>query len=642
MNMVYFVPYSEFQRIKTLAVSLQQRASLFSSLCRINTLYMITRAGSGHIGTSFSCMDMVSWIFLQETTADNNNLPEVPLYFSSKGHDAPALYAILTGLGYLDFSLIHKLRRLGGLPGHPDVATPFIQTNTGSLGMGISKAKGIARANRLRQKNKEILILTGDGELQEGQIWESLQGAANSNLDEITVIVDHNKIQSDTWVSKTSDLGDIEGKFKSFGWHVARCDGHSFNQFSTVLAECKKITGKPKVIIADTIKGKGVSFMEHTVMGSEGHENNLYRFHSGAPGADLYNRGVTELIDLVNRHLRDIGESPLVVESLEWPEAVLPEHVERLIPFYSMELEKAVKLNPKIVVLDADLCVDCGLSSFKQSFPERFIECGIAEQDMVSQAGGLALKGYLPVVHSFACFLSARPNEQIYNNATERTKVIYVGSLAGLLPGMPGHSHQAVRDIASLAAVPGLSLVEPSCEQELKMLLEYCIKSPGSFYIRLVSIPCSIPYRLPQEYGITPGRGIALTEGNDAILFSYGPVMLTQSYIAANQLYERFGIGLKVINLPWLNRFDSDWLKSAVLGYKWVFTVDNHYLVGGLGEMLTSHLAELGIIGDTRYKKFGVQDIPVCGTNDEVLKFHGLDAESLCLKIAKTMEVWRV
>ena len=154
------------------------------------------------------------------------------IFFSSKGHDAPALYSVLIGLGKLDFELLHKLRKFKGLPGHPDISTPNIITNTGSLGMGISKAKGIVFANRRNKKSSRVFVLTGDGELQEGQIWESLLSAANNKLSEIIVIVDHNKLQSDTLVSKVSDLGLLEEKFSAFGWHVSRCNGNNINELA--------------------------------------------------------------------------------------------------------------------------------------------------------------------------------------------------------------------------------------------------------------------------------------------------------------------------------------------------------------------------------------------------------------------------
>src|SRR6266404_5590228 len=214
-----------------------ERAALLADVCRLNTLYMIMQAGSGHIGSSFSAMDLITWLWTEELVNANSGEPGADTYFSSKGHDAPALYSLLIALGKLDFDLLHRLRRLGGLPGHPDVGTPFIAANTGSLGMGISKAYGMARANRYRNRDGRIIVLTGDGELQEGQIWESLQPVANEKLGEITVIVDHNKFQSDSTVASVSDLGPIEDKFRSFGWHVRRGDGHDPRALRDVFAE---------------------------------------------------------------------------------------------------------------------------------------------------------------------------------------------------------------------------------------------------------------------------------------------------------------------------------------------------------------------------------------------------------------------
>jgi transketolase len=636
MTDLYYVPFDEFNRIRSLPVSAVSRTALFANLCRVNTLYMITRAGSGHIGTSFSCLDLVSWLFLRELRLPqaDDRTQSADIYFSSKGHDAPALYAVLIALGLLPFDRLHLLRRLNGLPGHPDVSTPFIATNTGSLGMGISKARGMALANRLLGRKGNIYVLTGDGELQEGQFWESLQPTANRELDEVTVIVDHNKIQSDTWVARVSDLGDLEHKLRSFGWHVARCDGHDLSRLGDVLAGFRTVSGKPKLVIADTVKGRGVSFMEHIALRPE---DKLYRFHSGAPDDETYERAAAELIATVNAQLQDLGAAEVRLKTEPRPPRPTPARPQRLVAAYSQALVKQAERDQRLVVLDADLILDCGLIPFQERFPERFFECGIAEQDMVSQAGGMALRGLLPVVHSFACFLAARPNEQIYNNASERTKIIYVASLAGVVPGGPGHSHQSVRDISALAAVPGLVMLEPCCEAEVGLAVDCCVNvTPESCYLRLVSIPCDIPYELPADYRLELGRGVALTQGRDAVLFGYGPVMLTQAYQAA-QLLAAQGIGLTVVNLPWLNRIDSQWLAATVAAYPWVFTLDNHYLTGGQGEMILGALAGLGLEGRRGVKQFGLSAIPACGTNDEVLRAHRLDADSLAEDIARAM-----
>ncbi|MFN8633112.1 MAG: transketolase C-terminal domain-containing protein [Chloroflexota bacterium] len=634
MTELVYVPAAELERIRALQIPAVERAAIFAAACRVNALYMIGRAGSGHLGTTFSSMDIVAYLHLEELQLPEDRDGPGDRYFSSKGHDVPALYSILIGLGRLPFASLETLRRLGGLPGHPDVSTPGIVANTGSLGMGISKAKGIALANRLRGRQGQVYVLTGDGELQEGQFWESLGSAANHGLDEITVVVDHNKVQSDTLVERVSSLGDLPAKLHAFGWAVSRCDGHDLADFKRALTEVRAERGKPKIVVADTVKGRGVSFAEHTAMAPS---DRLYKYHSGAPAPDIHERMADELVEKANQLLRAAGQPELAVERVPFPDRPAAGEVQRMVPVYAKTLVECAAEDPRIVALDADLVLDTGLLEFEERFTDRFLECGIAEQDMVSQASGLALSGMLPVCHSFACFLSTRPNEQIYNQATERTKVVYVGSLAGLVPGGPGHSHQSVRDIATLASVPGLVLIEPSCEAEVALATRHALtRARGSVYLRLVSIPCQIPYVLPDSYDFVEGRGVALTEGDDAVLIGYGPVLLPQAFQAAQLLRER-GIGLKVVNLPWLNRIDSEWLRQTVDGYRVLVTLDNHYVWGGQGEWLLSQVSRLGLTSPPRGVPLGVREIPACGTNDEVLRYHGLDAESIADTIASAL-----
>lgn len=620
---VSFVLVAEFDRVRRLNMGPHERAALFADLCRLNTLSMIAYAGSGHIGSSFSSLDIVSWLFLHELRTGSDG----DLYFSSKGHDAPGLYAAMIACGQLPADSVKKLRRLGGLPGHPDVGTEHIVANTGSLGMGISKAKGIAFADRRHGRQRRIFVMTGDGELQEGQIWESLQSAANDRLGQITVIVDHNKLQSDIWVKDTSDLGDLAAKFAAFGWHVARCDGHDISALAATLDAVRGMADRPKVIIADTVKGRGVSFMQSTTLTPA---DKLYRYHSGAPSAEDYNKAVDELITRCNKAFASVGAEPLRLTAEPLPARLVPRTPERLVPAYSEALIAAAERNDRIVALDGDLVLDTGLIPFRERFPERFLECGIAEQDMVSQAGAMALQGLLPVVHSFACFLVPRAAEQIYNNASERSKVVYVGSLAGALPGGPGHSHQMVNDISILAATPGLELAEPSCAAEVAPLLDHLLTaSKGSGYLRLVSIPCEVPYRLPADYRMRSGVGVELRPGRDAAVIGYGPVLLPQAWRAAQLIQERAGLGVAVINLPWLNQVDRDWLRRTLAHRTAVFTLDNHLIAGGQGRMIAAAIAGLALDRPPAVHHFGLTDFPACGQNDEVLRAHGLDAESL-------------
>jgi transketolase len=285
------------------------------------------------------------------------------------------------------------------------------------------------------------------------------------------------------------------------------------------------------------------------------------------------------------------------------------------------------------VVLDCDLMVDTGQLPTRDAHPTRFVECGIAEMDMVSMAGGLALSGNLPICHSFACFLATRPNEHIYNNATERTKVVYVASLAGLLPGGPGHSHQSVRDISALGGTPGLVMCEPSCEAEVPMLLRWCTEATkDSAYLRLVSVPYVVPFTLPTGYSPTLGQGVVLREGADCVIVTYGIVMLSEAFRAAEALAGQ-GVQAAVINLPWLNRVDGAWLKGVIGARKQLFCIDNHYTAGGQADFVAAALAEVGWPAGLSFTKIGVTEIPVSGTNAQVLQHHGLDAAGIAARV---------
>jgi transketolase len=628
---LFYVPASAFRRIVDADAGPVAKAEAFAALARINTLYMIAGAWSGHIGTSFSSLEIMSWLFLNEIRDLDKGPAACDVFFSSKGHDAPALYNVLIGLGLLPEEKLHQLRRLDGLPGHPHVETPFIQANTGSLGMGISKAKGMALANRLTGDRRRIFVLTGDGELQEGQFWESLVSGVNRGLGEIVAIIDHNKIQSDTWVRHVSHLGDLEAKLRAFGWHVVRVDGHDVAALERTFRSLDAVNDKPKVVLADTVKGRGVSFMEGPAA-LEADE--LYLFHSGAPSEVRYTAAVAELRPRAEQLFAGLGLGALPIETRTRNPRREPRQTENLVAAYERAIVAQADRHPRLVALDADLIKDCGLITFSKKYPERFVECGIAEQDMVSMAAGMARRGVLPVVHSFACFLAARPNEQIYNQASESSKVIYVGSLAGLLPGGPGHSHQSVRDISALGGVPKLVLAEPCMEAELDQVYDVLVNHlDESSYLRLVSVKWPMPFAYPPDHRQEVGKGWVVREGSDAVVFGYGPWLLANAFEAVAELERATGVSIRLVNLPWLNRVDSSWLRETVGDRRSVVTLDNHYAHGGQGEMLAAAVAALGLEPVVRVTSVGVTELPECGTNDEVLAYHGLDVPGLVRQI---------
>ena len=612
------IPRSEFDRAP-------RDLALLADMCRLNALVAVKGAGSGHLGSSFSAMDIVVHLFFQElnTAQVGFDHPDRDIYFSSKGHDVPGLYAVLHALGVLSQERLLKLRRLGGLDGHPDVGIPGIEANSGSLGMGISKGRGMAWAKRFLGQDGRVVVMTGDGELQEGQNFEGLQAAAAHALGNLWVIVDRNELQSDMRTDEILALGDLEAKLRAFGWQVASCDGHDHEELAAAFAGFRGGEDVPKVLVAHTIKGKGVSFMEHPRALEDG--GGTYRWHAGAPDDDSFARAHAELVERIRHRLPDLQLTPVRGadgRSDGEPESGIATRSrvtdEYVAAAYGEALLELAERNPRLVVLDADLASDCRIRSFEVTHPHRFHESGIAEQDMVSAAAGMARRGLIPVVNSFAAFLAARANEQIYNQASEQTKVVYALHYAGLIPAGPGKSHQSVRDISLLAALPNMVVVQPANPAETRALLRWAVEDAAeNVAIRLAIGPSPRRIALPGRE-VAPGRGVILREGRDVLLFAYGPVMLHEALTAAEALGDR----LQVVSMPWLNRVDREWLADLVEPFGEIFVVEDHAPVGALGDMLRREL-------ERPITVFGVEGWPACGTPMEALRYHGLDGSSL-------------
>ncbi len=637
MVKIGFITPKELNRIQDSEIPKFEKLQLIADMCRLNTLSAIKMAGSGHLGSSLSAMDIFVMLYFSEINLLRIGLrnPDRDIFFSSKGHDVPGQYAAMVAAGIISFDKLLKLRRLEGLDGHPDVGIPGMEANTGSLGMGISKAKGIAWAKKLNKWSGRVFVLTGDGELQEGQVWESLQTTAHQQIHNLIVIVDANKVQTDKTVEEIVNLRNLEDKFRAFGWYVERCNGHNFQELDRVFARFKSIIDQPKILIADTIKGMGVSFMEHPQALKE--NNGIYRWHSGAPDNQVYEVAYQELVSKINDRLDQLELEPIMPECYEPdPSAIWKTSNERLVTAYGEALVELASRRRDIVVLDADLAADCGLVPFQKAFPERFIENGIAEQDMVSTAGGLALQGLLPIVNSFGVFLASRANEQVYNNATENTKIIYVCHYAGLIPAGPGKSHQSLRDLSLFGALPNCIMIEPCNGIEAKSALEWCVnQARENCLLRLVIVPSPRTITLPDRYKFTFGKGIVLRDGTDAIIFTYGPVMLNEALVASELLTKK-NFSLKVVNMPWLNRIDKDWFEEVVDDCRTIFVLDNHAPVGGLGDFLLNALNESQKLNNRKFYKFAVEGYPACGTPVEALRFHKLDGESLAKRVLES------
>jgi transketolase len=642
---LHLIPKSELDRVRDAEVEQDARLALLADMCRLNALVAVKRAGSGHLGSTFSALDLVVHLLYERlnTATVGWEDPERDVFFSSKGHDVPGLYAVLYGLGVIPREKLLALRRLGGLDGHPDVHTNGIEANSGSLGMGISKGRGTAWAKWNFGRGGRVVVLTGDGELQEGQNWEALQAAAHDRVAHLTVVVDRNELQSDKPTEEILALGDLESKLRAFGWHVASCDGHDHAALRAAFDEFEAVEDRPQALVAHTIKGKGVSFMEHSAALAEG--GGFYRWHAGAPGDDDFERARSELEERIGERLEQVGLDPLLLEPADGAPEEPPQSLEAepasgagaplqpkvsdeyVVEAYGEALVELAGSHDHLVVLDADLASDCRVRAFELAFPDRFVECGIAEQDMVSTASAIARQGFLPVVNSFAAFLASRANEQIYNQASEGTKVVYALHYAGLIPAGPGKSHQSLRDVSLLGALPNVTIVQPANAVETQALLRWAVDdAEESVAIRLAIGPSPRRIELDPEYRVEPGRGSVLRTGSDGLLVSYGPVMLHEA-LRGSELLAGRGTGIAVASLPWLNRVDRPWLSELVSPFREVFVVEDHAPVGALGDLLRREL------DGVRVTVFGVEGWPACGTPQEALRFHGLDGASLAERI---------
>ena len=302
---------------------------------------------------------------------------------------------------------------------------------------------------------------------------------------------------------------------------------------------------------------------------------------------------------------------------------------------FTNSLINFAKKNDKFIVLDADLSDDLNLKKFSNLYPKRFIQNGIAEQDMVSMAGGIARMGLTPIVNSFASFLTSRGNEQIYNNATEGSKIIYISLYAGAIPAGAGKSHQSLRDISLLSSIPNFRIFHPYNELETHQILKHCLgkseKNNCAIRLSIGPMPKLSP-KLSSKF--QNGIGSQIKKGKKFVIFTYGQTMINEAFKAAKILNKK-KIDLEIINMSCLNYFNINWLRKKIKNFKYIFFLDDHNFSGGMGDLIIAFLNENQLLKNKIIKKFGFRDFPACGTYEEVLNYHKLDSINLSQQIIK-------
>ena len=469
-------------------------------LMRGYNLVALCAAGSGHTGGTLSMMEIVAALYLKVATHDPNNpdWKQRDRVVWSAGHKAPALYLGLAFAGYFPIEDVMTLRKLySPFQGHPHrLKLPGVEVSTGSLGQGLSIAVGMGLAGKLDHEEHSVFCIMGDGEQQEGSIWEAVMEASHFKLDNVVGIIDRNRLQIDGWVKDVMNVEPLEERYRSFGWEVIEIDGHDLRQVVQALQTAKNVpvAGKPTVIIANTVKGKGVSFME-----------NVAGWHGKAPSYEEMVKGLEEL------GLKDaIAYDALLNRAKDYQQEVELRLAAKMPSFsrdywWNTTREMNVKMEPtrkgfgqslknngddqRVVCLGLDISASITISEFYAGKPERknrWISMGIAEQSATAAAVGLARDGKLPVFGTYGTFAAARNLDQIrvsvcYGNFN----VLIAGAHGGVSVGPDGATHQALEDLFAICGLPNMSVVVPCDAIETRKATDYLLLDHvGPKYIR--------------------------------------------------------------------------------------------------------------------------------------------------------------
>ena len=567
---------------------------------RIDIVRMIAEAGSGHPGGSLSCADILCALYfggVMKHDPANPGAADRDRFILAKGHAAPALYAALAHAGYFPREELGTLRKLGArLQGHPDSQlVPGVEVSTGSLGQGLSIASGLAAGQRLAGAPCAVFALLGDGECQEGQVWEAAMFAAHNKLDNLVAIVDRNRRQIDGDTEDVCGLGDLGAKFQAFGWDVREVDGHDIDELVRVLAAAKADRqGKPHAVIARTVKGKGVSFMEDQA-----------GWHGVAPKPEERDRALEDLgydgQGPVFLGVADIdvpepaGEAPAPAAAgaprlLDAQTAAdAPKKATRAA--FGVTLAELADQGVPVVAVDADLSGSTTTKKFASAKPEyagRLFNAGIAEQNMVDVAAGLSLAGNVAFTSSFAVFGTGRAYDQIRNTVCySRLNVKIAPTHAGISVGPDGGSHQMLEDITLMRGLPNMRVLVPADYAAAAAAVRIAATTPGPVYIRMgrAAVPCV--YEDGVELAI--GGAYVLREGSDATVVACG-VEVEQALKAADLLAAE-GISAEVIDAFSIKPLGADVILESVAKTGAVVTAEEHSIVGGLGSAVSEALA---------------------------------------------------
>ncbi len=587
---------------------------------RIDSLRSTTAAGSGHPTSCMSAADLVSALFFHVMRYDPKNPAHRgnDLFVLSKGHAAPILYAAWAEAGLFPVEKLTDLRKFGNeLEGHPTPRFAPTLAATGSLGQGLSVAAGLAYAGKLDKAQRRVYCLMGDGEVAEGSVWEAAAFASHYKLDNLCAVVDVNRLGQSDPTMLEHDTGTYARRFAAFGWQAYEIDGHNLSHILDAFERAGKVSGQPAVLIARTLKGKGVSFIE-----------NKNGWHGKAVPKDQLEQALAELKSNGAGRSAAIPQAvapppPLGVAKPMAPPAYTLGQQVATREAYGAALKKLAEADPRVMAMDGDVKNSTFAEVLAKAHPERFIECYIAEQNMVGVAVGLSGAGRIPFVSTFACFLT-RAYDHIRMAAVSRANLKLMGSHAGISIGEDGPSQMGLEDLAIMRAVAGSTVFYPSDAVAMERLVEQAAKIPGIVYLRGSRPKTPVLYSNDEEF-VPGGSKVVRQSDSDAATVAAAGVTLHEALKAHDEL-KKEGVNLRVIDLYSVKPVDRATLLAAARATgNTLLVVEDHWAEGGLGDAVASALADESV----RIVHLAVRTMPVSGKPDELLHAHGISARHI-------------
>lgn len=604
---------------------------------RLASVRSTSAAGSGHPSSCCSAADVVAALFFDHMTFDAKN-PQYDhndRFVLSKGHAAPLLYAVWAELGLIEQTELERLRKIDcDLEGHPTPRLPFVDVPTGSLGQGICAAIGIALNARRIGSDYRTYVLLGDGESAEGSVWESAQVGELYELDNLCAITDVNALGQSGATQWCHDMAALDRKWTAFGWHTVVIDGHDMAEILAALDDAKRTSGQPTMILAKTIKGKGVSFME----GEAGWHGKPIK-----PGDELDQAlGELELQLGENRTLpsitvpfsvqKDSDGFPVAVRLPRDPPYDLGSEVATRVA-YGNAIAALGESDSRIVALDADVGNSTFSQTFQQALPERFYQMHIAEQAMIGAAMGFASRGAIPFPSSFACFLT-RASDFIRMAGIGQMNIKIAGSHAGVSIGEDGPSQMALEDLAMMRAVPDCAVLYPCDGVSTERLTEVAAAYHGMAYIRTSRPKTPVIYSSTEEF-VLGGSKVLRESGKDVVTIVAAGVTVFEA-LKAYEVLRNEGITVRIIDAYSLQPIDQSTLLAA--GHQTggrIVTVEDHYPTGGLGDAVSEAVA----CDDMSVERLAVRAVPRSGGSAELLERFGISAHKIAEAVRRQLRV---